>query len=92
MLQCYSDFVGEFVKIVKPREKRSVGQGKDYRERDSHVALKRTLLHSLGNAAHPRSLKHIASYMELNKVNPELRRTAAHALRHYTCNEVYKNI
>ena len=84
--------VGEFVKIVKPREKRSVGQGKDYRDRDAHVALKRTLLHCLGNAAHPRSLKHIASYMELNKVNPELRRTAAHALRHYICNEVYKNM
>ena len=86
----YFYYVGEFVQIVKPREKRSVGRGKNYKERDNHVALKRTLIHVLGNAGHPRSLQHITSYMELNKANPELRRAATQSLRHFTCNEVIK--
>ncbi|CAG2189852.1 unnamed protein product [Mytilus edulis] len=75
----------EFIEIVKPRERRSLGR--KYHDRDNHVALKRSLIHILGNAGHPRSLQHITSYMELNKANPELRRAATQALRHFTCNE-----
>ncbi|XP_063447918.1 uncharacterized protein LOC134727466 [Mytilus trossulus] len=75
----------EFMKIVKPRERRSLGR--KYHDRDNHVALKRSLIHVLGNAGHPRSLQHITSYMELNKANPELRRAATQALRQFTCNE-----
>ncbi|CAC5398107.1 unnamed protein product [Mytilus coruscus] len=75
----------EFKEIVKPRERRSIGR--KYHDRDNHVALKRSLIHVLGNAGHPRSLQHITSYMELNKANPELRRAATQALRQFTCNE-----
>ncbi|CAC5398112.1 unnamed protein product [Mytilus coruscus] len=78
-------FHAEFVEIVKPRERPSMGR--KYHDRDNHVALKRSLMHVLGNAGHPRSLQRITSYMELNKANPELRRAATQALRQFTCNE-----
>lgn len=46
------------------------------------------LVHALGNAGHPKSLQHIASYMEATKATPSLRRAAVYALRHFTCNKV----
>jgi hypothetical protein len=46
------------------------------------------LVHALGNAGHPSSYQHIVSYMEADKATPSLRRAAAYALRHYSCNQV----
>lgn len=50
------------------------------------------LIHALGNAGHPNSLQHIISYTETNQGTPSLRRAAAYALRHFSCNKVqYEN-
>ncbi|XP_061197209.1 uncharacterized protein LOC133205414 [Saccostrea echinata] len=45
------------------------------------------LVHALGNAGHPTSVQHIVSYMEADKATPSLRRAAAYALRHFSCNK-----
>lgn len=77
---------GEFQEIYKPRQKRSIH--KSYEMEDNHVRLKRTLIHALGNAAHPESLPYLKSYMNHDEGAPSLRRAASHALRHYKCIQV----
>ncbi|XP_062588080.1 uncharacterized protein LOC134249746 [Saccostrea cucullata] len=75
----------EFQEIYRPREKRSLDRS--YEREDNHARIKRTLIHALGNAAHPDSLPYLQSYMKHDEGMPSLRRAASHALRHYTCQE-----
>ncbi|XP_071094116.1 uncharacterized protein [Haliotis cracherodii] len=70
---------------ILDRKKRSIHDF-DY-EQHHHIVSKMVLLHSLGNAGMPRSLRHIRSYLQPNLGSPTWRRAAANSLRQYTCNE-----
>ncbi|XP_067685182.1 uncharacterized protein [Haliotis asinina] len=67
------------------RQKRSIHDF-DF-EQHNHIVSKMVLLHSLGNAGIPRSLRHIRSYLQPNVGSPTWRRAAANSLRQYKCNE-----
>jgi hypothetical protein len=78
--------LANFQEIYRPREKRSLERS--YETEDNHIRKKRTLIHALGNAAHPESLPYLQSYMKYDEGMPSLRRAASHALRHYKCEKV----
>ncbi|XP_067664253.1 uncharacterized protein [Haliotis asinina] len=70
---------------ILERKKRSIH---DFdHEQHHHIVSKMVLLHSLGNAGMPRSLRHIRSYLQPNVGSSTWRRAAANSLRQYTCNE-----
>nr|XP_022345803.1 uncharacterized protein LOC111138229 [Crassostrea virginica] len=75
----------EFQKLYKPRNRRSAEN--PHTRENNHLRKKRMLIHALGNAGHPNSLQHIISYTETNQGTPSLRRAAAYALRHFSCNK-----
>ncbi|XP_046375524.2 uncharacterized protein LOC124148470 [Haliotis rufescens] len=65
------------------RHKRSVRIGKD----SHYIISKKILLHSLGNAGHPKSLNRIISHTSPGQGHHDWRRAAVEALRHYRCNQ-----
>ena len=69
------------------RVKRSVAHTKVIN--DEHLLAKLVLLHSLGNAGLNRSLPHLLYYAEPNMRQPDWRRGAIGAMRHYVCEQVW---
>ena len=62
-------------------------EGKDMIE----INAKSIILHTLGNTNHELSKPLLLRYLKDPKYHTRLRRSAAKALRHYTCHEVRIN-